>query len=239
MTSPRQHRRSLGAAAAASLAVHVAAAVLAWVLVDDAAPPPVVMVELIEEGFAAGNDAPSPSAPQPAPPAAAQPPTPTEPPVPAASPTSTEPATATARPQPKHEPLPVPPARPSPVKRAALVRPPARDGNGVSDAPTSTSTGIAAGVSRAAQYQLGTPETPLPEYPWSARRRGREGRVIVRLAVDGDGRPVAVTLVESSGDDSLDRAALETLARWRLMPALHNGRTVASVLEVPIRFVLR
>lgn len=96
-----------------------------------------------------------------------------------------------------------------------------------------------AGATQPAGYRLGSTDTPLPDYPWTARRRGQEGRAVIRLTVNTNGHPTAVDLVESSGDSALDRAALDTLAKWRLRPALCGGLTVASQLDVPIRFELR
>ncbi len=108
---------------------------------------------------------------------------------------------------------------------------------GVTDGQAVAASG--ADVTRSAEYRLGAAATPLPEYPWSARRRGKEGRVVVHLSVDVDGRPIQARIAESSGDQALDQAARETLMTWRLKPALRNGVAVASVLPVPIRFELR
>lgn len=95
-----------------------------------------------------------------------------------------------------------------------------------------------AGPTRGAGYDLGSSATPLPPYPWSARRRGREGRVVIRLDVDHLGRPVAVAVAESSGEPALDHAACDTLWQWRLQPALQDGVAVKGTLLVPIRFEL-
>ena len=107
-----------------------------------------------------------------------------------------------------------------------------------SSAPSATTRPTAPGLSRDAAYHLGSADTPLPDYPWSARRRGREGRVVIVLDVDAGGHPIHVSVVESSGDDALDQAALNALARWRLAPALKDGVPVASQVRVPIRFRL-
>jgi periplasmic protein TonB len=60
----------------------------------------------------------------------------------------------------------------------------------------------------------------------------------VRLIAAEDGLPKSVTVINSSGDFALDEAAMETLKRWRLKPALRHGLPVASIIDVPIRFVL-
>lgn len=95
------------------------------------------------------------------------------------------------------------------------------------------------GIDRDAGYDLGATNTPLPDYPWSARRRGSEGRVLIRLGVDPLGHAVSLEIVESSGDETLDQAACDTLRHWRLRPAMADGIPVATTIMVPIRFELR
>lgn len=104
---------------------------------------------------------------------------------------------------------------------------------------------VASGLPRAAsgiqqaRYSLGSSQNPLPPYPWSARRRGREGRVVIRLSVNAAGQPINAVILVSSGVTSLDQAALKTLRRWHLEPALRLGLPVASEIDVPIRFTLQ
>lgn len=87
-------------------------------------------------------------------------------------------------------------------------------------------------------YRLGDARTPVPDYPWSAWRRGVEGRVVVRLHVDAQGNPVEAEVLHSSGDAALDRAALTALRQWRLHPATANGQPVDGQVVVPILFKL-
>jgi protein TonB len=82
-------------------------------------------------------------------------------------------------------------------------------------------------------------DNPAPSYPASARRRGQEGRVILRVVVLPDGDAGEVVLEKSSGVESLDQAALETVRRWRFSPARRNGRPVSATVQVPIRFALK
>jgi protein TonB len=89
-----------------------------------------------------------------------------------------------------------------------------------------------------AAYHLGQAETPIPSYPMSARRKGHEGTVVVRLVVAEDGSPESVAVIGSSGDTALDEAAVETLKRWRLKPARRHGLPTESSIDVPIRFIL-
>ena len=94
------------------------------------------------------------------------------------------------------------------------------------------------GATLAPRYRLGAAETPSPAYPQSARRRGIEGRVVVRIEVLPDGRASSAAVVESSGHEALDRAAAQTLQTWRLQPALVNGRPAPAIILVPVRFRL-
>jgi TonB family protein len=66
-----------------------------------------------------------------------------------------------------------------------------------------------------------------PDYPTESRRLGEEGRAVVRIDVATDGRVACATLVESSGFDRLDRAALDGVRRWRFAPATQGGEPIA------------
>jgi protein TonB len=80
---------------------------------------------------------------------------------------------------------------------------------------------------------------PPPVYPASARRRAQQGTVTVKVLVGADGSVERAEISDSSGFDSLDDAALETVrSRWRFVPARHGGIAVESWVLVPIRFAL-
>jgi protein TonB len=81
-------------------------------------------------------------------------------------------------------------------------------------------------------------DNPAPAYPYAARRRGQEGRVVLEVEVLADGGAGAVAVARSSGVASLDRAAVDAVRRWRFRPARRNGRTVRSTVRVPVRFAL-
>jgi protein TonB len=77
-------------------------------------------------------------------------------------------------------------------------------------------------------------------YPASARRAGRTGVATVYFVLDRSGRISGARLARSSGSDTLDRAAVETLqrlARYKPIPeAIGRARWP---LRVPIRFALQ
>jgi protein TonB len=81
-------------------------------------------------------------------------------------------------------------------------------------------------------------DTPKPSYPETARREGREGRVLLRVLVDHQGRTKTVEINSSSGNEALDRAAAEAVRRWHFHPARYGDKTVESWLRIPIEFRL-
>lgn len=115
-------------------------------------------------------------------------------------------------------------------------------GNGYGSA--GTGFGLGSG-NPAGSYQTGIAltqarvrDTPRPEYPENARREGREGRVLLRVLVDDQGRSKLVEINSSSGSDALDRAAAEAIKHWRFHPARQGDQPIESWLRIPIEFRL-
>jgi protein TonB len=104
-------------------------------------------------------------------------------------------------------------------------------GRGDASGTGSSGTGIAL---TPASYR----DTPRPAYPESARRAGREGRVLLRVLVDDQGGIKQLEINHSSGSDALDRAAAEAIKRWRFHPARYGDKSVESWLRIPIEFRL-
>lgn len=77
-----------------------------------------------------------------------------------------------------------------------------------------------------------------PRYPYLARRRGQEGRVVLLVQVSAAGDAVAVRLRESSGHRLLDEAAVEAVKTWRFIPANRAGQAVSGSVAVPVSFRL-
>lgn len=86
---------------------------------------------------------------------------------------------------------------------------------------------------------MGTAANPRPHYPLSARRRGIEGRVVLRVFVGADGRVKSIDIIESSRHAMLDDAAVQALNRWRFDPASRGGVAVAGRVDIPVAFRLR
>jgi protein TonB len=100
---------------------------------------------------------------------------------------------------------------------------------------TQTSTALLVHTEASIDYE----RAPLPPYPRAELQRGVQGTVILRIAVDEQGRVLQVDIEQSSGHRRLDRAAQQQVARhWRFKPALRDGRPVAGWVRVPIEFSL-
>jgi periplasmic protein TonB len=101
----------------------------------------------------------------------------------------------------------------------AATRPPESNGNVVTAKP---------------RYR----SNPKPDYPLTSRRRGEEGVVLLKVAVEVNGTPSAIVLSKSSGHPLLDHAALDAVHRWTFEPERRGGLPMRSVVEVPVRFSL-
>lgn len=69
-----------------------------------------------------------------------------------------------------------------------------------------------------------------PQYPAMARRLGHQGTVTLEVTVSPDGQARQVKVAESSGYQSLDKAAIQAISRWRFIPATINGEAVEQSL---------
>ncbi|TWH49182.1 energy transducer TonB [Sporomusa sp. KB1] len=79
-----------------------------------------------------------------------------------------------------------------------------------------------------------------PVYPHAARQAGINGTVVVKVQVLENGNPGNIVLLRTSGNDSLDEAAIDAVQQWRFVPARNRdtGRTVACVTTIPVSFRL-
>jgi len=84
------------------------------------------------------------------------------------------------------------------------------------------------------RYQLNTP----PVYPRLARKRGREGTVILQVMVNRDGRVDDLTVETSSGFGQLDRAAVSAVKKWQFEPGRQGKERVGMWVRVPVIFKL-
>ena len=79
-----------------------------------------------------------------------------------------------------------------------------------------------------APVSIGGSHSCMREYPAVAQRLNQQGTTTIRFTVNSDGSVANVQVVNSSGFDSLDQAAIRCASSWRYKPALENGQAVAA-----------
>ena len=81
-------------------------------------------------------------------------------------------------------------------------------------------------------------QNPKPSYPPVSRNKGEQGTVLLKVCVSANGTVDAVEVARTSGYSRLDRAAADTVERWRFHPARKAGQPMALCYQLPIRFSL-
>jgi len=81
-------------------------------------------------------------------------------------------------------------------------------------------------------------QNPQPRYPMSARRRGEQGTVVLKVLVTAEGLAGSVSVQSSSGSPALDQAALDAVKNWKFVPARQGTQSVEGWHLVPIVFKL-
>jgi protein TonB len=76
----------------------------------------------------------------------------------------------------------------------------------------------------------------VPTYPESARKKGAEAVIKMKVRISATGEVTEVTLL--SGDEPFAAAAIAAVKTWRYRPATDNGKAVASTRIVSIPFRL-
>ena len=79
-------------------------------------------------------------------------------------------------------------------------------------------------------------ETPV--YPPAARRLGKEGKVVLRLTIDSQGRVQAIEIIEDAGY-GFSEAAVEAVRKSTFAPAFLNGQRITARAILPVRFRLQ
>lgn len=141
-------------------------------------------------------------------------------------------------------PVPLAVASPTPAPNAptgaSTPQPPAPP-IGSPTTPTAPTAVAAAAVS--AKVELPSSDAdylhnPKPEYPALSKRRGEQGRVVLRVLIGADGVAQKAEVHQTSGFERLDQAGLNTVLRWRYVPGKRGGQSEAMWFNVPINFVL-
>jgi TonB family protein len=78
----------------------------------------------------------------------------------------------------------------------------------------------------------------MPVYPMLARRLGKEGKVILKLLIDMNGKLQNVEVVEPAGF-GFTEAAVAAVKNSTYAPANRNGERVTTTALLPVRFYLQ
>ena len=81
-------------------------------------------------------------------------------------------------------------------------------------------------------------QNSLPQYPRLARRRGLQGRLVLRVTVNSLGQPSVLKILKTSGHDLLDSAALKAVKSWHFQPGLQGKSPVKANIDLPVVFRL-
>ncbi len=79
----------------------------------------------------------------------------------------------------------------------------------------------------------------VPEYPPLPLKAGIEGTTVVKMLVDVDGRVIDVKILKSSGNQSLDQAAIAAAMKSTFTPARQRDKLVRVWVARPVRFQLK
>jgi TonB family protein len=80
---------------------------------------------------------------------------------------------------------------------------------------------------------------PKPPYPLMSRRLNEEGKVVLNVCVSLSGLVENLKLEKTSGHQRLDDIAIETVKRWKFIPAKNQDRDINACYLLPVQFILR
>jgi len=133
-------------------------------------------------------------------------------------------------PEPKPEPPPPPKPKPKPEPKPVVQKIVPKPTPKAPPKPAPPSVAVGAKLERS--YK--------PSYPSTAKRANLEGRVLLDIVVETNGKVGIVRLATSSGHSSLDQSAIKSVKRWRFKAAkTSTGLPIAQKIRVPIDFRLR
>lgn len=84
--------------------------------------------------------------------------------------------------------------------------------------------------------ELAAADTPKPDYPIELACAGISGTTVLAVTIGVHGKPTQVTLVQGSGNERLDKAAMDRVPAWKFKPASRNGQPVSQTIQVPVSF---
>lgn len=166
-------------------------------------------------------------------------------PAPQVTPTTLRPAVPVASKTPvasKPQSTPKTPSPPTPLEatqstQAALQAPQASVSESKPE-PVAAPAAPAAPSESPARFDADYLRNPAPPYPPISRRSGEEGKVVLRVRVSPQGSAESVDIKTSSGIQRLDDSALNTVRKWKFIPAKRGETAIQSTVLVPIVFKL-
>jgi protein TonB len=147
-------------------------------------------------------------------------------------------------------PPPPPPKQPAPKPVTKPVKPvvtkvpvsqpaPVQETTQVSEStPTSAKATASDVVKPVIKAQADYLNNPKPNYPRLSKRMGEQGEVRLRVDIASDGTVTQVVLAHSSGFERLDDAAITAVKSWKFKPAKQGDVSMASTVEIPVKFML-
>ncbi len=77
---------------------------------------------------------------------------------------------------------------------------------------------------------------PQPDIPDDLRSEAVDATTVVEINVSPDGAADSVRISQSSGNDQLDRLAVNAAKKWRFKPATRDGEPIASKVRLHVQF---
>jgi protein TonB len=137
---------------------------------------------------------------------------------------NTKPVEQPAKPVVTEQPKPEKPVVTAPVKPVEQPKPPVVEMPVTPKAPVFTAA------------QPIDDSQPKPSIPDDLRSDAIDKTVVVECTVGEDGSPMQVKAVQSTGNDELDRRALDAAKKWRFKPATKDGQPVIGKVRIFIEF---
>lgn len=85
---------------------------------------------------------------------------------------------------------------------------------------------------------IGKPHVCLEYYPVEAKRNDIQGSTTLRFTIGADGTAHDIAVVETSGSDMLDQAAIECAKGWTYRPAMQGDKPIAVPWKVRVDWYL-
>ena len=75
------------------------------------------------------------------------------------------------------------------------------------------------------------------KYPESAKKENIQGKVLLEITINKDGKPDEIKVKETVSDD-LAKAAVDAVKKTSFIPAVKDGKKVNTVINIPFIFKL-